>query len=78
MRYGITAMVPTQFAALKAADVPKLVVTGVGDPQMSHSDAALTARRIGAPPPVYVPGRHLTMISSPRQVAAAIDSLGNR
>jgi hypothetical protein len=25
-----------------------------------------------------VPGRHLTMISSPRQVAAAIDSLGNQ
>jgi hypothetical protein len=43
---------------------------------MSHSDAALTARRIGSPPPVYVPGRHLTMIASPRQVAAAIDSLG--
>jgi len=40
--------------------------------------AALTARRIGAPPPVYVPGRHLTMISSPRQVASAIDSLGIR
>jgi hypothetical protein len=41
---------------------------------MSHSDAALTARRIGSPPPVYVPGRHLTMIASPSQVAAAIDS----
>jgi pimeloyl-ACP methyl ester carboxylesterase len=78
MRYGITAMTPAQFAALKATDVPKLVVVGAGDPQISHSDAALTARRIGAPPPVYVPGRHLTMIASPRQVAAAIDSLGNR
>jgi pimeloyl-ACP methyl ester carboxylesterase len=75
MRYGITAMTPAQFAALKATDVPKLVVVGAGDPQISHSDAALTARRIGAPPPVYVPGRHLTMIASPRQVAAAIDSL---
>jgi pimeloyl-ACP methyl ester carboxylesterase len=78
MRYGITAMTSAQFRALKAADVPKLVVAGTGDPQMSHSDAALTARRIGAPPPVYVPGRHLTMIASPHQVAAAIDSLGNR
>jgi hypothetical protein len=45
---------------------------------MSHSGATLTAQRIGAPPPVYVPGRHLTMISSPRQVAAAIDSLANQ
>jgi hypothetical protein len=58
--------------------VPKLVVAGTGDPDMSHSDAALTAQRIGAPPPVYVPGQHLTMIASPRQVAAAIDSLGDR
>jgi pimeloyl-ACP methyl ester carboxylesterase len=78
IRYGITGMTPAQFAALKATEVPKLVVFGVDDPQMSHSDAALTARRIGAPPPVYVPGRHLTMIASPRQVAAAIDSLGSR
>jgi pimeloyl-ACP methyl ester carboxylesterase len=78
MRYGITAMTPAQFAALKATDVPKLVVTGVRDPDMPHSDAALTAQRIGAPPPVYVPGRHLTMIASPRQIAAAIDSLDNR
>jgi pimeloyl-ACP methyl ester carboxylesterase len=77
IKHGITAMTPAQFAALKATDVPKLVIFGVNDPQMSHSDATLTAQRIGAPPPVYVPGRHLTMIASPRQVAAAIDSLGN-
>jgi pimeloyl-ACP methyl ester carboxylesterase len=78
MRYGITAMTPAQFAALKATDVPKLVVTGIRDPEMPHSDVALTAQRIGAPAPVYVPGRHLTMIASPYQVATAIDSLGNR
>ena len=78
MRFGTTAMTPAQFAALKATNVPKLVVFGVDDPQMSHSDAALTARRIGSPPPVYVPGRHLTMIASPSQVAAAIDSLGHQ
>jgi len=42
---------------------------------MPRSDAAATARRIGAPPPVYVPGRHLTMIAAPRQVAAAIGTL---
>jgi len=77
MKNGITAMTAAQFAALKAADVPKLVVVGASDPQMSHSDAALTAQRIGAPAPLYVPGRHLTMIASPRQVAAAIDSLAS-
>jgi pimeloyl-ACP methyl ester carboxylesterase len=78
MRHGITAMTSAQFLALKAADVPKLVVAGTGDPEIPHADAALTAHRIGAPPPVYVPGRHLTMIASPRQVAAAIDSLGHQ
>jgi pimeloyl-ACP methyl ester carboxylesterase len=75
---GITAMTPAQFAALKAASVPTLVVAGANDPQFSHSDMALTARRIGAPPPVFVPGWHLTMIASPGPVAAAIDSLANR
>jgi pimeloyl-ACP methyl ester carboxylesterase len=76
LRSGVTAMTPAQFAALKAASVPKLVVFGADDPQMSHSDAALTARRIGAPPPVSVPGRHLTMIASPGRVAAAIERSG--
>jgi hypothetical protein len=44
-------------------------------------ETADTFARLGpalAPPPVFVPGWHLTMIASPRQVAAAIDSLGNR
>jgi pimeloyl-ACP methyl ester carboxylesterase len=78
LRSGITAMIPAQFAALKVAGVPKLVVVGNDDPQFSHSDEALTARRIGAPPPVFVPGRHLTMITSPGPVAAAVDSLASR
>jgi pimeloyl-ACP methyl ester carboxylesterase len=78
LRSGVTAMTSAQFAALEATRVPKLVVFGSDDPQMSHSDAALTARRIGAPPPVSVPGRHLTMIASPGRLAAAIDSLGDQ
>jgi pimeloyl-ACP methyl ester carboxylesterase len=76
MRFGITAMTPAQFAALTAVSVPKLVILGVDDGEMPHADAALTARKLGSPPPVYVPGRHITMIASPGQVAAAIDSLG--
>jgi len=72
--HGITSMTSAQFAALRAAPVPKLVIVGASDPQMSHADAVATASRIGAPAPVYVPGRHLTMIASPRQVAAAIDA----
>jgi pimeloyl-ACP methyl ester carboxylesterase len=48
------------------------VIFGADDPQLTPAAAAQVATRIGAPPPVAVPGRHLTMISSPRQVAAAI------
>jgi pimeloyl-ACP methyl ester carboxylesterase len=74
MRHGIPAMTSAQFAALRAAAVPKRVIFGVDDPQMPASDARVTASRIGAPPPEFVPGRHLTMIASPRQVAASLQS----
>jgi pimeloyl-ACP methyl ester carboxylesterase len=75
LRHGIPSMTSAQFSALRAVAVPKRVVYGNRDPQMSASDADATAARIGAPPPVVVPGRHLTMISSPRQVAAAVRAL---
>jgi pimeloyl-ACP methyl ester carboxylesterase len=75
--HGITSMTSAQFAALKTAPMPKLVVAGASDPQMSHADAVATARQIGAPGPVYVPGRHLTMIASPRQLAAVIGAFAS-
>lgn len=65
-------MTSQQFTALRAAAVAKRVIYGTGDSQMSSSDAASTANRIGAPAPIAVPGRHLTMIASPRQVATAL------
>lgn len=71
--HGIPAMTGGQFRALRVSRVPKLVVFGVNDPQMSAADAHATARRIGAPAPEFVPGRHLTMIASPRQVTADLD-----
>jgi pimeloyl-ACP methyl ester carboxylesterase len=74
LQHGIPAMTSAQFSELRATPVPKRVIFGVDDPQMSHADAEATANRIGAPSPVYVPGRHLTMISSPRQVAAAVQA----
>jgi pimeloyl-ACP methyl ester carboxylesterase len=77
MSHGITSMTSAEFRALKAAHAPKLVVAGANDPEMSHSDADATARRIGAPAPVYVPGRHLTMIASPRQLAAVIGAFAS-
>jgi pimeloyl-ACP methyl ester carboxylesterase len=73
--HGITSMTPAEFAALRADPIPKLVIAGHDDPEMSHADMVTTARAIGAPSPVFVPGRHLTMISSPSQVAAAVNGL---
>jgi pimeloyl-ACP methyl ester carboxylesterase len=74
LQHGIPAMTSTEFAMLRALPVPKRVIYGVDDPQMSAADMATTATRIGAPPPSTVPGRHLTMISSPKQVAALLDN----
>jgi pimeloyl-ACP methyl ester carboxylesterase len=79
LRHGIPSMTSAQFAQLRAAPVPKRVIVGVNDPQLTPAAAAVAAARIGAPPPIPVPGRHLTMISSPRQVAAAIGAfIGSR
>jgi pimeloyl-ACP methyl ester carboxylesterase len=78
LRHGIPSLTSAQFAALRARPVPKLVIYGADDPQMSPSDATTTAGRIGAPPPVTVQGRHLTMISSPGQLAAAIGAVAAR
>jgi pimeloyl-ACP methyl ester carboxylesterase len=72
MRHGIPAMTAAEFSQLRSAAVPKRVIFGVNDPQLSAAGAAETAARIGAPPPTAVPGLHLTMISSPRQVTAVI------
>jgi pimeloyl-ACP methyl ester carboxylesterase len=72
MRHGIPAMTAAEFSQLRSASVPKRVIFGVSDPQLSAAGAAQAATRIGAPPPAAVPGRHLTMISSPQQVTAAI------
>lgn len=73
-KHGIPSMSDAQLRALGAVTVPKAVIYGMNDPQISSSDARATAIRIGSLPPVAIPGRHLTMISSPRQLAAAIDA----
>ena len=66
-------MTDAQLRALKAEPVPKLVVYGRDDPQVSAADAEATSMNIGAPPPVAIPGRHLTIVSSTRQLTAAIN-----
>jgi len=78
LRTGIPSLTGAQLTRLHRTPVPKSVVFGVSDPQYGRAVPARVADRIGAPPPVIVPGRHLTMISSPRQVAAAIRALCRR
>jgi pimeloyl-ACP methyl ester carboxylesterase len=72
LHHGIPSMTSGELSRLRASAVPKRVIFGAGDPQLTPATAAQAASRIGAPPPIAVPGRHLTMISSPQQVAAAI------
>jgi hypothetical protein len=72
LHHGIPSMTSAELDQLHAAKVPKSVVFGAEDPQFNRATAAAVATRIGAPAPTIVPGRHLTMISSPNQVAAAV------
>ena len=73
----IPAMTPAQLEALRTSSVPRLVVWGREDVDGAYTprSPSSTAAAIGAPPPFVVPGRHLTMISSPEQVAQAVGRL---
>ena len=77
LRHGIPSMTSAQLSQLRASRVPKRVIFGAHDPQLSPAAAARAASSIGAPAPIAVPGRHLTMISSPHQLAAAIRAFIN-
>lgn len=79
LRHGvIPALTASELDRLRAAALPKAVVFGSDDPQYPVGTAAQVATRIGAPPPTLVPGRHLTMIAAPIQVAAAVEALTAR
>jgi pimeloyl-ACP methyl ester carboxylesterase len=75
---GIPSLTDAQLSRLSSSPAPKSVVFGADDPQYRKEVPTQVAARIGAPHPVIVPGRHLTMISAPRQVAAAIRALCDR
>ena len=73
----IPAMTSEQLEALRRSTTPRLVVWGHDDVDGAYTPASpgSTAAAIGAPEPVFVPGLHLTMISSPDAVAAAVRRL---
>ncbi|GAA3149571.1 pimeloyl-ACP methyl ester carboxylesterase [Kribbella aluminosa] len=71
---GIPAVPADRLAKLKELKLPKSVVFGAND--TNGGNAAETATRIGAPAPTLIPNaNHLTLISDPARVAAAIDVL---
>jgi pimeloyl-ACP methyl ester carboxylesterase len=73
---GVPGLPADQGARLRQVPVPKSVVFGAQDDVFSRTAPQETARRIGAPAPTIIPGaRHLTLISSPGAVAAAVESL---
>lgn len=79
LRQGVPGLPVDRVAALRGVALPKAVVYGADDHVFARDSAAQTARRIGAPPPILIPGaRHLTMISSPAEVARAIEGLAAR
>jgi hypothetical protein len=45
LQHGIPSMTTAEFAALRALPVPKRVIYGASDPQMSPSDMTATAAR---------------------------------
>ncbi|MEU9022480.1 alpha/beta hydrolase [Actinomadura sp. NPDC048394] len=60
-------------AELARLRVPKAVVFGADDDVFSRGSPYETARRIGAPSPVIIPGaHHLSLVSHPRQVADSV------
>ncbi|MFJ9903197.1 alpha/beta fold hydrolase [Streptomyces sp. NPDC101152] len=73
---GVPGLPAAEVARLATVRIPKAVVFGAQDDVFSEQTPRQTARRIGAPPPTLIPrARHLTMISSPHEVAAAVEAL---
>jgi pimeloyl-ACP methyl ester carboxylesterase len=73
---GVLGLPASRLADLHSVNLPKSVVFGGNDDVFSPQTPTQTADRIGAPPPTIIPdAKHLTMISDPDEVAAAIRAL---
>jgi pimeloyl-ACP methyl ester carboxylesterase len=78
METGIPVLTDAQTDELRDSGVATEVAGGADDPQFGRATAEGVAARIGAPPPTFLPGRHLPMISAPAALADAIRGLGRR
>lgn len=75
---GVPGLPAAQVARLHGVRVPKAVVFGADDSVFSRTTPQETAARIGAPAPTLIPGaRHLTLISDPDTVAAAVETVAH-
>ncbi|GAB3843109.1 alpha/beta fold hydrolase [Dactylosporangium cerinum] len=73
---GLVGLPASRVAELADVPVPKAVVFGADDDVFDHSAPYTSATRIGAPAPTVIPGaRHLSFISHPDAVAAAVSAL---
>lgn len=79
VREGGPGLKADRLSRVASTGVPASVVFGAQDDVFAPGTPERTARRIGAPAPTLIPGgRHLTMISNPADVTAAIESLTAR
>lgn len=70
---GLTA---DQVARIGSLRIPAAVVFGARDTEFAPASPAQTARRIGAPAPVIIPGAgHLSFVSHPDEVAGVVEQL---
>ena len=75
---GVLGVPTARLSLVAGLDVPKAVVFGAQDDVFPAGTPEQTARRIGAPPPQLVPdARHLTPVSDPDAVAAAVAALAD-
>lgn len=79
MAAGIPGLPADQIARIAPLRIPAAVIFGADDHEFSKESPAQTAQRIGAPSPTIIPGAgHLSFISHPDEVAAAIEQLYGR
>lgn len=75
---GVLGVPADRLAGLARLDLPKAVVFGAQDDVFPPGTPEQTARRVGAPAPQLIPdARHLTPVSDPDVVAAAVDRLAS-
>jgi len=76
---GMPGLSADRLAQVARTGVPAAVVFGEHDDVFPSGTPQQTAQRVGAPTPVIIPdARHLTMISDPAAVAAAVEELAGR